>query len=442
MLGSAGHLFENMADTSAGMNQQSSQQQRLSKDQAAAANKAQLDSYLAKLHQLMDEGYRLEDEQKRLLEESDKIGRAILGDRPEMEKNNVTELALARIDAAKEIVAANKEAADAQQEWNIKQAESLGLITRQEAALRLQAIALDKLREKLEAQQADLAAAQAHPELWSASFNPERIGAGIQQTQGQVGVAQSQLQLAQYQNTLAGSMATMFNDWIQKATDLRVAMTQLFDEALNSVNATIEKLVTGQYHKGDWTKAGQQVFSSVSGKALQYGEGTVMKALGLSGLGGGKMGTQGNPMWVQLAGGGIGAAGGGLLSLFGGSTSSSASSAGSGVGSAIGSVISGLIPGLADGGAFSPGVYKVGEHGEEIMQLGGSGYMHNASSSRGMLRTGGGDMHIHVDARGSHDPAAVHMAVQRGIREAAPHIAAAAISGQHDMKRRRPSSAM
>jgi hypothetical protein len=56
---------------------------------------------------------------------------------------------------------------------------------------------------------------------------------------------------------------------------------------------------------------------------------------------------------------------------------------------------------------------------------------------------GGGDMHQHfnVDARGAHDPAAVHAAVRRGIQEAAPHIVAASISAGIERGKRRPASA-
>jgi uncharacterized membrane protein len=79
----------------------------------------------------------------------------------------------------------------------------------------------------------------------------------------------------------------------------------------------------------------------------------------------------------------------------------------------------------ANGGGVQQGQrYLVGERGPEWFVPGGSGtIIPNRNSD---MASGGGGVTIHVDARGSADPAAVREQVQRGIIEAAPSIIAAA----------------
>jgi hypothetical protein len=100
------------------------------------------------------------------------------------------------------------------------------------------------------------------------------------------------------------------------------------------------------------------------------------------------------------------------------------------------------VPGMAGGGLMSPGDwYMTGEQGPELLQVGSTSRINNARDTAAMFAgSGGGDTHHHwnVDARYSHDPAATHAAVQRGIAEAVPHIIAATKASSHDDKRRTP----
>lgn len=100
------------------------------------------------------------------------------------------------------------------------------------------------------------------------------------------------------------------------------------------------------------------------------------------------------------------------------------------------------VPGKAVGGyvgAQKP--YMVGERGPELFIPGGSGTIIPNKNIGGS--SGGQNINITVDARGSSDPAAVRAQVERGILEAAPAIIAAAeartVSG---LRRPRLSGAM
>lgn len=79
---------------------------------------------------------------------------------------------------------------------------------------------------------------------------------------------------------------------------------------------------------------------------------------------------------------------------------------------------------FANGTVNAPGGYAlVGERGPEIVNLPRGSQVIPAHRSRNM---GAGGVTVHVDARGSADPAAVRAQVQQGIMEAAPAIIAAA----------------
>jgi hypothetical protein len=98
-----------------------------------------------------------------------------------------------------------------------------------------------------------------------------------------------------------------------------------------------------------------------------------------------------------------------------------------------------MLPGFADGGAIAPNTWAmVGERGPEPFFSGGGGTI---IPNHKMADFGsGGDTHFHVDARGSNDPAAVEAAVQRGIRAAAPHIAAMGVKAGNEQRMRMPST--
>ena len=86
---------------------------------------------------------------------------------------------------------------------------------------------------------------------------------------------------------------------------------------------------------------------------------------------------------------------------------------------------SGFMPAFANGTSYAPGgMALVGERGPELVNLPrGSQVIPNHKLGRS---SGGSNISVNVDARGSNDPAAVRAQVQQGILEAAPAIIAAA----------------
>ena len=85
----------------------------------------------------------------------------------------------------------------------------------------------------------------------------------------------------------------------------------------------------------------------------------------------------------------------------------------------------GFIPGFAKGTSYAPGgMALVGERGPELVNLPRGSQVIPNHKIGGV--SGGSNISVSVDARGSSDPAAVRAQVQQGILEAAPAIIAAA----------------
>jgi hypothetical protein len=230
--------------------------------------------------------------------------------------------------------------------------------------------------------------------------------------------------------SFTGQVDKTFGDIIAKSQDWGTQFKETIEGALGDVNNAIIHILTTKPQAGDhpFKEAGKQIFSGVARTGLQDVEGSLMKGLGMS-----KIGTsEANPMWVRMAG---------ALKSAGGAVSTAAQAATSGgFWSGLASM---LIP-RAGGGLLSPGdFYMTGEKGPELLQVGSTSKINNARDTSAMTAGGSGGVTNHawnIDARGSSDPAAVNAAVQRGIAAAAPHIAAAAMSGAKDRAARRSSS--
>jgi hypothetical protein len=96
----------------------------------------------------------------------------------------------------------------------------------------------------------------------------------------------------------------------------------------------------------------------------------------------------------------------------------------------------------AGGGVVSPGDWSmVGESGPELAHFGSGARIYSNRDSSAMMRGGGTTNHHtwNIDARGATDPAAINAAVQRGIRQAAPHLVKASAESQSNHHRRTPS---
>ena len=236
-------------------------------------------------------------------------------------------------------------------------------------------------------------------------------------------------------------MKAFFLDMQRNAVTTGQIIYEALHNAFQKVGDSITELITGG--KADFGKmfadVGKQMVNASVKQTLQKGLGAVGNALGINvdALKGKPDGSQGNPLWVKIAAGVSGAAAG-LGSLFSGSDEEGGDSKG-GFGGFMSSLFGALIP-HAGGGPVSPGsAYMVGERGPEMFLsgVGGSVIPNN--------RLGGdpsiGDTHYNIDARGANDPAAIEAAVNRGIRAAAPGIAAGGAAAVYERRRRSPLTA-
>jgi hypothetical protein len=316
----------------------------------------------------------------------------------------------------------------AQDELNASEAVSAGLMDRRTAEMINQRNVIARLTSELEELEGRRAAVAGMPaNLYTPTMNPEAIENQIMAKQAEIAAAKQTLQYEAERDTFGGEMRAMFAEWIERATDLKHAMTSIFDESLNSINNAILRTMTDRYHRGEWKAAGRSIFTGIAGTGLTAAEGALMKGLGL----GGKLGTRENPMWIRDAGTVAVGTKRAVESMFNTATGGT-TAAGSWVGKMFGTLAH-AIPFMASGGSLDAGMPAiVGERGPELFVPSGSGRIVPNNQLGGMT-------HIwNIDARGASDPAAVRFAVQRGIAEAAPRIAAGAIAASRDLDRRKP----
>jgi hypothetical protein len=233
-------------------------------------------------------------------------------------------------------------------------------------------------------------------------------------------------QYANWLTTATGGLTNTLNELSQSFTDLGHMVSDTLVRSLDDFNSTVASVLSGDKH-ASFSNVGSAMFKSISKDALQYGEGTLMKAAGF----GSKHGkADGYHMWLDnLPGGGVGSTSStssGILGML-----NNSNWAGSLFGGKLfgpGGLFYG--GGHASGGAVMGGMsYTVGEFGPETFVAPSNGGIvpHNA---------GGSPMVVHVDARGATDPAATQANAARGI-SAAIHGADAK---RRDEQRRTPPS--
>lgn len=255
-------------------------------------------------------------------------------------------------------------------------------------------------------------------------------------TNAQIALSNSQVQRglqitsdANAANPQATSIGTGFadaiNDFVNASRDGAEQMRGLVTNTLQGLNQQIVGAMSGQ--RTSFSNFGAGVFRSVSGMALEKGEGSLLGAFG-----GGKLGsTSANAMWVRLANSG---AVSGIASV-----ASSVASKSSGVTGFFGGLLKSILPGFASGGQIS-GPSIVGEAGEELFIPHTSGTIIPNHKLSAMSSNVTGHV-INIDASGSTDPAQTRVQVMRGIHAAAPHIAASTIQAQREQNLRKPPSA-
>ena len=303
---------------------------------------------------------------------------------------------------------------------------------------RMSTLAAAQALAALHAQQYADAQHQVSMALDAANSLPDSLSksatiAGLNNQSAQM-EGQHQLQMARDQQSVASqqlgpatqqALGTMVNEW----TNMTRSIVETMTRGIDSLNGEIAKAMTGHGSKAGFGQVFSQAGEGLAKTALQSAEGNALKYFSHGKLGGAKAdGSDLNPWYViikagQGAGGGIG-------------TSSSAVSAGIGLaglipgGSFIQPFISSLLPHFAGGGDVLAGhPAMVGENGPEMFMPRSAGRIVPNH------QLGGGDTHIHVDARGSNDPAAIHAAIMR----AAPAMISASLQAQHNAAKRAPS---
>ncbi len=343
---------------------------------------------------------------------------------------------------AREIVADNVRAFNEERD---KIAVATGAMTAHSAAIRKLSADSEDYREKLLALTGQVSALRQNDAFY-AQFGLPNPNAQREQEitnqqlelQGRASILRLQDQALIDSTSALGQFKRALIDNANRMANGPAALAGFAISTLDSVNETFIKtlstpasMMRGRY---PWRNLGASVAQNASMTALRYGEGTLMKASGLAK----PDGTQGNPLWVKLAGGfapggaANASAAASLISSFTGSNGSSVGNATQSVVSGIGSVLMGL-PHFAGGGSIPSNLPAiVGENEPEVFIPSTAGRIVPNS------QLGGVTQHIYVDARGS-DSAGVTAAVHRTMAGYLPHLARTAQSSIMDHNRRVPS---
>ena len=270
---------------------------------------------------------------------------------------------------------------------------------------------------------------------WTQAFGAAQ-NAGAQFTltdaerHGAVVTKQEQVDTAAEQSATAlGSLKDAAAELATRFTDMPAAIHEAVAGIIGTTNDALLATLTDRYHRGNWRDAGRRIFTGVTATGLQMAEGSLMKAIpGVGKAGSGWT----NPLYtLSKIVGGATPAGGAVAGAAAG-----AANAAAGAGGAlakIGGMVLSALPWAAEGGPIATGMPTiVGEAGPELFVPAGAG--------RIIPNNALGTTHVwNIDARGANDPAAVRVAVQRGILEAAPRIAAGSIAASREMASRKPT---
>jgi hypothetical protein len=230
----------------------------------------------------------------------------------------------------------------------------------------------------------------------------------------------------------------------QLARDTESSAQMMHDavlQAIGSMNDAIAKVMTEKHHRGDhmvrntFSGAARGIGGDLAKRGLQKAE---QAALAKFGFGGKPDGTSSNPLHTVVMNldkmGGAGAGMSGLASKLGSKLG--------GQDSALGNILGTLSPLLPFQGFFADGTDSlvpgmasiVGERGPELFVPPSSGTIVPNHKLGGL----GGGHTINIDARHSTDPAQTAMMVREAIRQAAPHIAGAAVTHINEHIKRNP----
>lgn len=333
----------------------------------------------------------------------------------------------AQLKAQQDAAIAQRETAAKIRETSIARQEAYGTLSKYDAAVEMAAVHEEQYQVSLAKLQGQLQAIANDPTL-NATQRATKTG----EIQSQIGLLGDEHasttandQQAISATTALGSLNQALGDLVQRSKDA-TAWTGDFMAGVSSVNGEIVKLLSTRHNYGvrrEFGNIGSGIFKNVAATGLQKAEGSI---LGLFGIGGKADGSSsGKALWVRMASTVSGAA-----SSVGGSVSNAVGGIGGFLGK-IGGFFSGL--GFADGGIPPVGMASlVGENGPEL-------FVPHTMGTVIPNHALGGSQTVHIDARGSNDPAATEAAVNRALAKHASSMAAATIAAQKDMAARRPS---
>ena len=269
------------------------------------------------------------------------------------------------------------------------------------------------------------------------------------------GTQSAQDQAAMQAATALGALHEATDKLTQAFLDLPAHLQELLTATVSGFNSAFSGAVMAhatsgvEYRRGITNAIGGQFRSAGTrglDTALQLGEGGLLSKLG---KGAKPTGSASDPLWVRLAAGAAAVSGAGeLLSSTGAGSlllaamgaRGPAGTSGAGAGNPLSTMmpaLTALIPHFAAGGPIPSNMPSlVGENGPELFMPSTAGRIvpNNA------LGGGGGDTHLHIDARGATDPAAVEFAVNRAINRAMRQVPAMAIGAVRSYNRARPGT--
>ncbi|HTF67028.1 MAG TPA: phage tail tape measure C-terminal domain-containing protein [Edaphobacter sp.] len=351
--------------------------------------------------------------------------------------------ALQYVQALRESIELQKQNASAIAESSLEMAVATGQMTRLDAAQVAANLHTQEYNAALKELKDQRDAISSSPEF---SNDPTGRAAALQKNQNQIDSLNANRQIqAQHDNAAVnpqGSLGSVgfrdaLDEFVTASRDAATQMRDLTQNVLGSLNENITSAMTGG--RTNWAGTFQGIGKNIAGVGLNRLEGSI-----LGGLGFGKpsqLGTKDNPIYTRPADlastvASVASPASWLGRFIGGQNNDDHS--GSGIGSVFSSVI-GSLPGFANGGAISANSLSIiGERGPELFSPSVSG---RVIPNNQLSQLGGGDTHHwNIDARGSSDPAAVEVAVQRGIAAARPGIVAQSVAANRDYGRRTPQT--
>jgi hypothetical protein len=328
-----------------------------------------------------------------------------------------------------------RKAADRIAEETIRLKEASGQLSRGGAAQALMTL-----------HQESFAGWSAAATSFSAQF-PNTAVPGAAQAVQEYGLDSAKDQAARESADALGALRKATDDMTQAFLDLPAHVQELLTSTVNGFNSAFSSAVMAhatsgsEYRRGITNAIGGQFRSAGTrglDTALQLGEGGLLSKLGF-----GKPKADGSssaPYYVRVVGGAAGEPiGPSLLGSLG--ALGPAGTTGKGAGNALQTVLPallGMIPHFASGGPIPSNMPSlVGENGPELFMPSSSGRIVPNDALGG---GGGGDLHMHVDARGATDPAAVQMSIERAVNGLRAQVPAIAIAAHREYNRGRPGT--